>query len=148
MLSANEFSVGYLANAVGLTLVLAQETGGTSFIVAPTGQSMIAIALEGSHRFSSFDCRGNTHWQGLLIPNIMVEVDETSISQSMPLGVLVRTGTTLAIKTKLDRLGTQSVPLIENLTACGEGLSAVFSHWSVVLGEGRSKRTLKSIEVT
>lgn len=146
MLSPNEFSVGYLANAAGLTLVLSQEARGTSFIVTPTAQSMIAIALDGGHRFSSFDCRGNTSWQGLVIPNVAIEVDETSVTDSLPLGVLVRTGTTLAIKTKLDRLGTQLVPLINDLAPCGEGLSSPFSHWRVVIGEGLAKRELMSID--
>jgi hypothetical protein len=44
--------------------------------------------------------------------------------------------------------GTKLVPLMENLTPCGEGLSAAFSRWCVVIGEGRSKRELTSIETT
>jgi hypothetical protein len=145
MLSPNEFSVGYLDDATGLTLVLRDTTRGTSFIIAPTTQSMIAVALDGDHCFSSFDCRGNTSWEGLVIPNVAIEVDETSIIDDAPVGILVRTGTTLAIKTRMDRLGTQLMPLLGNLTPCHEGLQAAFSRWRVVIGDGFSKRELMAI---
>jgi hypothetical protein len=145
MLSPNEFSVGYLAAATGLTLVLRDTTRGTPFIVAPTTQSMIAVALDGDHRFSSFDCRGNTSWEGLVIPNVAIEVDETSIIDNAPLGILLRTGTILAIKTRMDRLGTQLLPLVGSLTPCHEDLQAAFSRWRVVIGDGFSKRELMAI---
>jgi hypothetical protein len=52
----------------------------------------------------------------------------------------------LAQKPTVVRLGTQLVPLISDVAPCGNGLSAPFSHWRVVIGEGLAKCELMSID--
>jgi hypothetical protein len=147
MLSAHEFSVGHVSDATaGLTLVLPRRQHDIAFLVAGSDTSKIAVALEGDHRFLSFECSGNTSWSGMIIPNVTVEVDETSVTDSAPLGVLIRTGTTLAIKTKQDGgMGNQNVPVATDLIPCADSLIARFSRWRVVIGDGISKRELKAI---
>jgi hypothetical protein len=148
MLSPHEFSIGHLSDATaGLTLVLPRGQHDIAFLIAGSDTSKIAVALEGDHRFLSFDCSGNTSRSGVVIPNVTVEVDETSVTDSAPLGVLVRAGTTLAIKTKQHGgMGNQTVPVAADLTPCADTLIARFSRWRVVIGDGLSKRELKVIE--
>ena len=148
MLSPHEFSIGHLNDATArLTLVLPRGQHDIAFFIAGSDTSKIAVALEGDHRFLSFNCSGNTSWSGVVIPNVTVEVDETSVTDLAPLGVLVRAGTTLAIKTKRDGgMGNQTVPIATDLTPCADTLMARFSRWRVVIGEGLSKRELKAIE--
>jgi hypothetical protein len=147
MLSPHEFSVGYISDAVGLTLILPRNKYETCFIVIATAESKIAVVLEGDHRFLSFDCRDNTSWKGLVIPNVTIEVDESSVTDAVPLGAMVRTGTTLGIKTKLEnRMGGQIVPLVGDLSPCRDTLTAGFVRWHAVIGEGHSKRELRTIE--
>jgi hypothetical protein len=152
MLSPHECSVGYISDAVGLTLILPRGGYENSFIVVATAESKFAIVLGGEHRFRSFECSNNMSWAGLVIPNVAIEIDETSIVNagpgSAPLGALVRAGTTLAIATKSDdRMGNHTVPVLTGLTPCRDDLAAGFKRWRVVIGEEQSKRELKMIEV-
>jgi hypothetical protein len=144
MLTPHEFSVGYISDAVGLALVL-HANRGTSFIVNATVDPMMAVVLEGEHRFLAMECNTNTSWHGVLIPNVAIEVDETSVVYTTPLGSLVRSGTGLAIKTKWGN-GNGLIPLVSDLTACRDHLAAAFTRWSVMIGEGLSRRELKKFE--
>jgi len=148
MLSANEFSVGHVCDATaGLTLVLPRGQGDMAFLVAGSDRSKIAVFLEGEHRFLSFECSGNMSWSGIIVPNVTVEVDETSVTDSAPPGVLVRSGTSLAIKTKQEGgMGTQTVPVATGLALCSDTLIARFTRWRVVIGDGISKRELRAID--
>jgi hypothetical protein len=116
-----------------------------AFLVAGSDASKIAVFLEGEHRYRSFECSGNTSWSGIIVPNVTVEVDEASVTDSAPPGVLVRSGTTLAIKTKQDGMGTQTVPVSMGLSPCSDTLIARFTRWRVVIGDGISKRELRAV---
>jgi hypothetical protein len=146
MLSPHEFSLGSIGDAVGLTLVL-HANRGTTFLVNATVEPKVAVVLEGDHALHSFECTGNGSWQSVLIPNVSIEVDETSVVDNTPLGALVRSGTMLAIKTKWDgRTGNGRVPLVNDLTKCPDHHSASFTRWRIVIGDGVSKRELKTFE--
>jgi hypothetical protein len=149
MLSPHEFSVGCISDATGLTLVLPRGNYETSFIVNAAVEPKIAVVLEGDHRFLSFECSDNTSWKGLIVPNILIEVDETSVVDTVPLGAVVRSGTTLAIRVKWDGgMGNRTVPLITELTPCRDDLAAAFTRWSIIIGEGLSRRELMAVEIS
>jgi hypothetical protein len=146
MLSPHEFSVGCISDSTGLTLVLPRGSYETSFIVIATVEPKIAVVLEGDHRFLSFECNDNTSWKGLVIPNVSIEIDETSVVDIAPPGALVRSGTTLAIKAKWDgRIGNRTVPIVGELTPCRDDMAAGFTRWRVVIG---SRRELMTIQIT
>jgi hypothetical protein len=153
MLSPTEFSVGSIGDATTLTLVLSRGKYEYPILVTQAPGSLFAVFLDGQHRFTTFDCTNNGHWKGLLIPNVTLELDETSVVDSnkfdVPLGALVRKGAQLSVSAKQDGgFPTASmVPLIVGLTPSGDGMEASFSRWQIVLGESTAKRVLKVIDV-
>jgi hypothetical protein len=150
MLSPAEFSVGCLGDASGLTLVLPRGKYDCTAIVSQAGGPSMAVFLEGQFQFSTFDCTGNTAWKGVLIPNVTLEVDETSAEESAgPLGALVRRDTQLMIRTKSERgIGAGVTPLLTNLPPGHQGMAAAFTRWRIVIGEGVDRRELKIIDVS
>lgn len=79
MLAAHEFFVGPLASAPGLTLVLRRHEREASFLVSAAADIPTAIFLDGDFRFTCMPSVDNTSWNGIVVPNITIEVDETSI---------------------------------------------------------------------
>ncbi len=153
MLSPNEFSVGCIGDATVLTLVLPRGKYEYPILVTCASGSPFAIFLEGEHRFMTFDCIGNTTWKGLLIPDVKLEVDETSIvdqdQSSVLLGCLVREGPQLSIAARQER-GLRDglmTRLMVDLAPTREGMEAAFSRWQIVLGDGIAKRVIKTIDV-
>jgi len=88
----------------------------------------------------------NHDWQGLIVPQVRIEVDESSVFDpdygSAGLGVMVRRDTVLAIQAKMDHgFGrSTSVTLHEGLPSCK--LKAGFTQWQVVIGRDVEKRVL------
>jgi hypothetical protein len=62
MLSPHEFTVGYIGDAAGLSLVLPLGKYDSCFLVVAAAASKIAVCLDGDHRFTSFECTDNTSW--------------------------------------------------------------------------------------
>jgi hypothetical protein len=154
MLSPNEFSVGCIGDAALLTLVLPRGKYEYPILVTCASGSPFAIFLEGEHRFMTFDCTGNTTWKGLLMPDVKLEVDETSIvdqdQSNVPLGCLVRKGSQLSISARQER-GFRSglmTPLVVDLVPTRDGMEAAFSRWQIVLGDGIAKRVIKTLDVS
>jgi hypothetical protein len=91
MLSAKEFVVGTLAEAVPGTLVLPRTKYESTFLVGDRG-GPIAMFLDGDHQFASFPCKDSENWKGLLIPNVELIVDPESLfdpeSDRTPLGCI------------------------------------------------------------
>jgi hypothetical protein len=150
MLSPAEFFVGSLGDASGLTLVLPRGKYDCTAIVSQAGGTAMVVFLEGQFRFSCFDCTGNDAWKGVLIPNVRLEVDETSAEEDGgPLGALVRRDTRLVIRTKSEHgVGAGVTPLLTNLTPGHQGMVAAFTRWCIVIGEGVDKRELKTVDVS
>jgi hypothetical protein len=150
MLSPAEFSVGCLGDASGLTLVLPRSEYDCIAIVSQAGGPSMAVFLEGQFRFFTFDCTSNGAWKGILIPNVRLEVDESSAGDNTaPLGALVRRETQLVIRTKSEHgLGAGVIPLLTNLPPGRQGMAATFTRWCVVIGEGVDRRELKTIDVS
>ncbi len=151
MLGPHELSVGPLATATGLTLVLARSSDQESFLVSGATDTPIAIFLEGEHRFGYIPS-ASTDYSGVLVPAVTIEIDETSVLDERagkPAGALVRKHAQLYIMAQHQpRARPQSVAIISNLPACFENETAVFGRWQIVLGEGLSKRVLMKIDIT
>lgn len=151
MLQAHEFTAGNLLDARGLTLMLPRDEYEQSLLIAEHGDLTMVAILKGPYRFRAFkrDASSN-QWRGLLIPDIRIEIDETSVFQpqgSAPLGSLLRSDSDLRLMTRRDdeqfgRAG--SIVLLTNLPTCGDGQSVGFTSWQIVLGEGRNRRILYS----
>jgi hypothetical protein len=150
MLAPHEFSVGPVALASGMTLVLRRGTREASFLVTAATGEPTAIFLDGEHRFSFMPSADNTDWCGILVPNVAVEIDEASIldaNEGQPLGALVRKHSRLLVRAKRDpRTGITPVAIVADLPPCHENESSTFARWHIVLGEGMSKRVLFKID--
>ncbi|CAN5407436.1 hypothetical protein BH09PSE1_BH09PSE1_11320 [soil metagenome] len=155
MLSIDEFSVGSLAQARPLSLMLPRGQYERPFLIGSKNGKAVAIVLQkdGDFRFNAFGCEGADNWSGLLIPGVALQVDEASLHdltrRDPPLGSIVRSGTALKIVTTLEGWQSQTsfTPVIEDLPDTGSE-RACFTRWQIVLGTGTDKRILKSIDVT
>lgn len=154
MLLPGEFTVGCIGDvATDLTLVLPRGRYEESMLITHASGSPYAIFLTGQHQFVSFGCGGNDSWNGVLIPNVSIEVDESSIFNvrdiRTPLGALIRERTQLSLVTRTDAgfWGSVKTPLIGGLPPCRQDMAAGFTNWRIFLGEGTTKRELKRIEI-
>jgi hypothetical protein len=152
MLAPQEFSVGPLASASGMTLVLRRHQQEASFLVTSATNAPTAIFLDDEFRFVCMPSADNTSWNGILIPNVAIELDETRIldaNEGQPPGALVRKKSQLFIMAKYQPQGpTTPIAIVSNLPRCLENQSAAFGRWQIVLGEGLSKRVLMKIDAT
>ncbi|MCK1519395.1 hypothetical protein [Bradyrhizobium sp. 17] len=74
------------------------------------------IFLDGDHRFVAIDCADNTNCKGLLIPNVRIEVDETSVYDTVgnyaPPGMVVRQNDGLFVAASADACGCGAIFLL------------------------------------
>jgi len=155
MLSPSEFSVGAIGDATnGLTLVMPRNQHEHAILVTNASGSPYALFLSGDYQFEGFECSNNTSWNGILIQDVAIEVDERFIFDTQgryaPFGTLVRHDTQLDVITQSGNgfRRPARTPLILGLPPCRESYSAGFTKWRVVLGEGTSKRELMCVENT
>lgn len=153
MLSPEEMRMDYVGKAEGLTLVVPVGRYGDWFLVTTADATPAAIFLEGDQRFVAIDCSDNTNYKGLLIPNVRIEVDETSVYDTVsnypPPGMVVRHNDGLFVAASADRMGMRSdlFAVQRGLAASGVNLSAGFSKWQIVLGSAPHQRIFKTIDL-
>lgn len=143
MLAAEEFTVGTLGDAAPLSLILPRNKYEGTVLIGKFKELPAAVFLEGQYAFHFFESADNTSWRGLIIPNVRVEVDETSVGDHGDLGTLIRKSTTLGIRAKRDGGfddGT-TVVLHDGLADTGDQ-RASFQNWQIVVGTGMDKRIL------
>ena len=149
MIKPSECLVGKLEDASILTFLMPRTSDEETFLIVPEERLQSAIFLGRNHKYKSFDCTNNTTWQGLLIPNVCIELDEDSLfdpgSGNVPIGSLVRVDNCLRICVRPleSRMVLKSyITIINDLSPCAIGYSAGFRKWQIVLGEGLEKRIL------
>jgi hypothetical protein len=153
LLSPNECLVGHIGSVTTITLVIPMGRHDGSFLVVPTDARLTAFFLEGEFAFSSFDCTENESWRGLLVPNVDIELDTSSVfdpgESHEVLGSVVRKENTLSIVAKQEKyhFGPRRIAIIGNLPAVDGGLAAGFKTWCIKIGEGTNRRALKTIRV-
>lgn len=152
MLKATEFAVGHLGDASPLSLMLPRTKYEEVILVGNVEGIATAVILSGQHQFLCFAGAGNTNWKGLIIPNVHIEVDETSLfdpdASGTPPGSIVRRDTRLTIHAREERpFGSGTAVTLQDSLPSAERLRAGFTQWQIVVGEGTSKRVLWSTDL-
>jgi hypothetical protein len=152
MLSADEFTVGYLGSAEPTSLVVPRFSPGEAILVGHIDGNPTAAFITGKYANLCFESKGNTSWSGLIVPGVRVEVDEATLFEpsrlDAPFGSIIRLDTRLVVRARRERSfgDATHVTLQDNLASAGE-LRAGFTKWQVIIGEGVSKRILWSTEM-
>lgn len=157
MLLPDEFSVGSLADAAPVTLMLPRTKYERVFLIGGTADNPIAACLADDRRFWALHCAQNDAYKGMLIPNVRIEVDPASVVNAgdydVPLGAIVRRGSELGIMVMLDGNGFwgqfgQFMPLFYGLPAARDGYGAGFQRWAIRLGGDENRRILFKVDLT
>lgn len=154
MLEPHECFAGTLMDAKPGTLVLPRTKYESHFLVGSYGENIFAVFLEGEHKFHSMNCEDRDNWKGLLIPNVRVSVDLSSVvdpgrTDQRP-GMLVRLLDKMSIWSfGANRFSHQMsrIDLVGSLPPCGSEMQAGFLHWQVVLGRGAEQRVLFDVDL-
>ena len=151
MLSASEFTVGTLADAKPLSLMLPRSKYEVPCLVGHVDNIPTGVFLSSQFRFHAVEAKDGARWSGLIVPNVRVLIDETSLfdpGQTQTLGAIVRTETSLSILAqKENRFGrTSPVTLEANLPSTND-MSAGFLRWQVVIGDGTGTRVLHEVDL-
>lgn len=143
MLSANEFTVGTLADATPLSLILPRTRYEETILIGTFKNGPAAVFLSERYAFTFFPSADNFSWKGLIIPQVRVEVDETSITESASLGAIMRMDTRLVIRAKRDNsFDDRAVVTLQDGLVSTNKHKAAFVRWHIVIGEGVDKRVL------
>lgn len=145
MLASDEFAVGPFAGVAPLSLILPRTKFEVVALIGTMKGAPAAVFLSGQYAFQCFQSADNRNWQGLIVPKVRIEVDETSLfdpDYGSPMGTVVRQETDLVVRARTENSFGQTAPvtLHGGLPACE--LKAGFSQWQVVIGEGLDKRVL------
>lgn len=152
MLKLSEFTVGTLATAKPHSLVIGRYRSESTFLVGGTDENPMAFKLDGQPRFQCWSSKGAYNWGGVIVPNVLIEVDPESLvdtnSGSAPAGALSRRGTSLLMYVQDQPGFIRVAPIFDAvLDPVGEEQTAAFARWQIVLGEGLDKRVLCSVDV-
>lgn len=153
MLDASEFSAGALGYARGLCFIAPRNGNEAPILVAP-GNPQSAIFLAGHEPYMGFPYENNEYWKGIIIPNIRIELDFSSLVnldyEFAPRGAMVRHGKCLSIAAIMENSWRDDglISLIHELSPCQEKISVGFRKWQIVLGEGQAKRILWTVDLT
>lgn len=153
VLRPHEFTVGTLATAKPISLLLPRNLHGQAILVAGTEAEPFAVFLHSSqHRFHGFLSAESHNWSGVIIPNVTIELDQSSLYDpsynDVRLGSLLRTEDQLSIVALPERwMGRHhKVPLIGGLAPIGDRHSAAFSRWQIAIGEGIDRRVVLTVD--
>lgn len=152
MLSASEFTVGSIGHATPLSLVLPRHEHEETILIAQCQGGPAAFFLSEGQRFKWFESSGNNHWHGLIVPNVRIEVDETTVFDPSRIearaGTAIRRGPQLVAQAKGPRAFSGLDPIIlEDALEETSGESAGFSRWQIVIGTAEQKRVLHTVIV-
>lgn len=152
MLTIDEFSAGDLSTMKPVSLLRPISSHDREVLVAGSDDMPIAVILHDEYAYRWFETSGSSDWTGLIIPNLRIELEETSAFDARherpSLGCAVRRGSELAICTRQqDGTGIAYIPLIAGLPSLGE-YKVGFARWQLVLGEGERKRIIRKFDLT
>ena len=146
MLAPDELSAGPFASATPLSLILPRTQYETPALIGTINGSPAAVFLSGQFAFHCFMSADNHSWQGLIVPRVRIEVDESSVFDpdygSAGLGVMVRRDTVLAIRARMEHGFGQSTSVTLHEGLSSSELKAGFTQWQVVIGSDVEKRVL------
>ncbi len=151
MLLAKEFTVGTLADVKPVSLMLPRKVSEAPFLVGSVKDTPTAVSLGDEFPFHAVGCTNAMEWRGLVIPNVVIEVDERSLFDPQfgptTVGAIIRIETRLGILARAEpsRVGTLMVDLEADLAPTHD-MSAGFTKWRIVIGEGQDKRVLREVD--
>ena len=153
VLRPDEFTVGTLATAKPISLVLPRNTNDQTMLVVGTDAEPFAVfLLSKQYRFQGFTSADAHNWSGVIIPNVTVELDQTSLYDpgynDVRLGSLIRSEDALSIASKQDGwMGRyQYKPVISGLPKIDDRHSAGFTRWQVTIGQDIDRRVLLTVD--
>lgn len=149
MLSPSSFTAGTFANArqLSLFLVLSQAEWEETALIGIVEGAPVAVLLSEQYPLQFLPCMDENAWHGLIIPDVRIEVDESSVfnaeNKRTPGGSVIRTDTKLIIRatngqTTDGRL--TEVTLHDDLPVAD--LRVGFTRWQVVLNNDENKGIL------
>ena len=149
MVRAEGFGCGSLADVVETSLVLASESNRHDFLVGVSGQGKFAIAIDDAGGYRGFECNGNTHHFGIIIPGLIFEIDVSSPAEpyETPAGAMIRSGQNLLIATATDRFSSGAigpVTLLSGLAHSPSGMASSFPNWAISIQDGPDRIRLYS----
>lgn len=152
MLTTSDFVTSTIADTKPLSLVRGLDGPDRDLLIAGTAEAPIAIILEGEFAHQHFKASGSEHWDGLIIPNLRVEVDDTSAFDARairnPVGSVVRTASELALLVQnKPPMGLGRICLETGLADMGQH-SVGFYRWQLVRGEGQGKQVFRIFDVS
>jgi len=153
LLSPCEFTLGKVGSVTPLSLILPTSKYEVAMIIGHVNEVATAVFLSGQYSASCIQSEGNERWGGIIIPNVRIEIDETSPVDSnnfdTPLLSMIRTDTRLVVAAKNESAfgGLRLVTLHNDLVSAGDFQTA-FTKWQVVLGDGEKKRVVWSSEMS
>ncbi len=153
MLLAKEFTVATLATAKPGSLLLPRGKYELAFLVGELDGSPMAVCLGGQYAFLTFKCSDAENWSGILVPDVQIEIDEKSVFDPQAtighLGTLERIDTRLIIRAKFQDFSVRPEKItVESGLLPAQNLSAGFSKWRIVVGEGLNRRILSEIDTS
>ncbi|MFC3077683.1 hypothetical protein ACFODL_06235 [Phenylobacterium terrae] len=151
MLSPQEFTVGTFATAKPGSLVLPRAKHEAPALICEGDGEPVAVVLSGTYAFHSFPTGGAENWRGVIVPDVSIELDETSLYDPdhhghLP-GVLVREGTRLMVRGMPQQAFGRSVPVVIHAGLPDGAGRAAFTRWQVILGQGDEKRVLHQADL-
>ena len=153
MLCPHEFGAGALSEAQPLSLVLPRDEYEQMFIIGEMQGEAYAVCLSEHWKFHGFSCRGVTAHSGLIIPNVNIEVDESSLFKVEgffpPIGAALREETGLFLGYRAEGLATRGIPKVTLASGLTHFSGQVgFTRWAITIGKGEQRRVLQSIDLT
>ena len=158
MLKPSECFAAPVSEATGMSLILPRAKYEDLALVVVSDGKKYAISLGSADQmhFRAFECEANDTWAGLHIPDVTIELDETSLTDSegyyAPPGSMTRKADTLSVAVnfsgRMPGRGGASLPILSELPQCAAQSSACFLKWQLVLGDGETKRVLHRVDVT
>lgn len=151
MLTGEKFTVGYLADASPTSLILPRAKYEETILVGHVDGNQTAVFLSGQHRFRCFAGAENNTWKGLIISDVQIEVDETSLfdpaAEDTPFGSIIRTDARLAIQARQDSFfGNGTLVTLHSGLPPARELRVGFANWHIVVGQQNSKRVVWSAD--
>lgn len=155
LLKVHQFTAGRLHNVLKLSLILPRTEYEHTFLAWRRHEQVTAVFLAGQYCFDAFHVETNNEMAGLIIEDVHIEVDESSIFSPQDVhpqrGTLIREGESLSIAAKLNNAHfgrATRLPFVDGLPSTPEHVGVGFYRWAIVLGEGLSRRELINIDVT
>ena len=151
MLSPEEFTVGNVEEAPPGSIVLPRGKYESVVLICEGDEEPVAVFLGAEGGFRFFPAIGTDRWGGMIVLDVRIEVDETSLynpeTHGIHPGILVREGTKLFIRgTGQDTFGRSSPVTVKSGLPEGSG-GAAFTRWQVVVGRGDEKRVLYKVDL-